>query len=97
MVFYLVKYQLFDQVRQQVSKKVKEIQQNARYVGELDCLLNFAQIAKDNNYTRPRITTDDEIIIKSGVFKIDRIVIPFDKIQNVNISRSVLERLLNKF
>ncbi len=39
--------------------------------------------------------TDDEIVIKSGVFKVDRIVIPFDKIQNVNITRSVLERLLN--
>lgn len=61
-----LEYELFDQVRQLVSRKVKEIQQNAMLLGELDCLLNFAQIARDNNYCKPIIITDDEIVIKEG-------------------------------
>ncbi|MDW7682394.1 MAG: DNA mismatch repair protein MutS, partial [bacterium] len=43
-----LEYELFDQIRQQVSRKVKQIQQNALHIGELDCLLSFAQLAKDN-------------------------------------------------
>jgi len=61
-----LEYELFDQVRQLVARYVKEIQQNATMLGELDCLLNFAQIARDNNYCKPTITTDDEIIIKDS-------------------------------
>ena len=61
-----LEYELFDQVRNLVARNVKEIQQNASLLGELDCLLNFAEIARDNNYRKPNITLDDEIIIKDG-------------------------------
>lgn len=61
-----LEYELFDQVRQIVARNVKAIQQNATQLGELDCLLNFAQVAKDNNFCKPIITTDSEIIIKDG-------------------------------
>jgi DNA mismatch repair protein MutS len=61
-----LEYELFDQVRQLVARNVKEIQLNATMLGELDCLLNFAQIASDNNYSKPTITNDDEIVIKDG-------------------------------
>lgn len=61
-----LEYQLFDEIRKLVSKEVKEIQKNASLIGELDCLLNFAQIALDNNYVKPNIATEDEIDIKDG-------------------------------
>jgi DNA mismatch repair protein MutS len=61
-----LEYRLFDEVRQLVSKEVKAIQDNASLIGELDCLLNFAQIALDNNYARPIIGTSDEVIIKDS-------------------------------
>jgi len=61
-----LEYQLFDEVRQLVSKEVKAIQDNASLIGELDCLLNFAQIALDNNYSKPVIGTSDEVIIKDS-------------------------------
>ena len=61
-----LEYKLFDEVRQLVSREVKAIQKNASLIGELDCLLNFAQIALDNNYVKPNITSDDEISIKDG-------------------------------
>lgn len=37
---------------------------------------------------------ETELIIRKGVIRIERIVIPFEKIQNVNISRPLMERLL---
>lgn len=40
------------------------------------------------------ILAKDEIIIRSGVFNTERTLIPYVKIQNMNISRSVLERLV---
>ncbi len=61
-----LEYQLFDEVRQLVSKEVRAIQENASLIGELDCLLNFAQIALDNNYTKPVIGTSEKIIIKDS-------------------------------
>ena len=61
-----LEYELFDKVRQMVARNVKEVQQNATMLGELDCLLNFSQIAKDNNYSKPIIATDSEIVIKDG-------------------------------
>ena len=61
-----LEYELFDNIRQKVGKKVREIQQNAYYVGDLDCLLNFGQIAKDYHYIKPTVTTEDDIIIKNG-------------------------------
>ena len=61
-----LEFELFDNVRQLVSKEVKAIQNNASLIGELDCLLNFAQIALDNNYTKPKIVNGDEIIIKDS-------------------------------
>ncbi|NOZ61539.1 MAG: DNA mismatch repair protein MutS [Calditrichaeota bacterium] len=61
-----LEFQLFDQIRQHVSRRVREIQENARQIGDLDCLLNFAQISRDNDYNRPQITSGDEIDIKEG-------------------------------
>lgn len=38
--------------------------------------------------------TDREILIRKGVIRHERTVIPYDKVQNVNVSRSIFERLL---
>ena len=59
-----LEFEIFDNIRQLVAGNVKEIQQNAKFLGELDCLLNFSQIAKDNNYIRPKISISDKIEIK---------------------------------
>ncbi len=44
------------------------------------------------NYTY--YIADTEMIIRRGVLHIDRTAIPFEKVQNVNVSRSLLERLI---
>lgn len=45
---------------------IEIIQQNARMVGTLDCLLSFARIARDHGYIKPTITEELTLDIKEG-------------------------------
>ncbi len=47
---------------------------------------------KYRNYTY--YISETEITIRRGILHIDRIAIPFEKVQNVNVSRPILERIL---
>ncbi len=38
--------------------------------------------------------TKGEVVIRRGILHVEKVVIPFNKIQNVNVSRSLVERLL---
>lgn len=44
------------------------------------------------NYTY--YVSDTELTIRRGVLRIERSAIPFEKVQNVNVSRTILERIL---
>ncbi len=44
------------------------------------------------NYTY--YIADTEMIIRKGILRVERITIPFEKVQNVNVSRSIIERVL---
>ena len=48
------------------SEYVSQIQQNARILATVDCLLSFSVIAKKNNYCRPKISDTDSLEIKDG-------------------------------
>jgi len=61
-----LEYQLFDEIRQEVIKYNPVIQDAALFLARLDCLLNFADIAEQNNYTRPEINTDGRLVIEDG-------------------------------
>ncbi len=45
---------------------VQPVQSNAQLIAQLDCLLSFANLAKDYNYIRPVIDTSTDIEIKQG-------------------------------
>lgn len=45
---------------------VTHIQQNARILASVDCLLSFAHVAQKNNYSRPKISDTDALEIKDG-------------------------------
>ncbi len=45
---------------------IKQVQQNAACIAQLDCLCSFAQHAKEQNYTRPLLDDTFEIDIKDG-------------------------------
>ena len=51
---------------QDASEYVTQIQQNARVLATVDCLLSFAFVAKNNNYSKPKIADTDSLEIKDG-------------------------------
>jgi DNA mismatch repair protein MutS len=61
-----LEHQIFNQVRLDIVKNYKSIQEVARFLARLDCLLNFAEVADQNNYCRPDILSDSHIYIEDG-------------------------------
>jgi DNA mismatch repair protein MutS len=51
---------------QDASEYVTQIQQNARILATVDCLLSFAVVAKSNNYCKPKVSDTDSLEIKDG-------------------------------
>lgn len=45
---------------------IQPIQQNAQLIAQIDCLLSFAHIAKQNNYVKPIIDETTDLEIKNG-------------------------------
>jgi DNA mismatch repair protein MutS len=51
---------------QDAGEYVSQIQQNAKLLASLDCLLSFAQVAVANQYAKPKIADSDSLEIKDG-------------------------------
>ncbi len=56
--------QLYNELVISLSEYIVPIQQNANILAQLDCLLSFAKIAKENNYVRPDISDDFVLDLK---------------------------------
>ncbi|WP_439483380.1 DNA mismatch repair protein MutS [Cyclobacterium plantarum] len=56
----------FQLLVQDAGDYVTQIQQNARVLAALDCLLSFAEVAAENNYCAPKITGSESIEIRDG-------------------------------
>ena len=50
--------QLFNEIRQHILDKIKPIQNSARQIAIIDCLLSLADVAVENDYTKPIINKD---------------------------------------
>lgn len=57
---------IFQNLVDAIGSYVSSIQVNANMIARLDCMLSFADIAKENNYTRPELNYDHAIDIKKG-------------------------------
>ncbi len=57
---------LFIELIQYIVKDVQDVQSNAQLIAQLDCLLSFANLAKENNYVRPVIDKSTTLEIKNG-------------------------------
>lgn len=62
----VIEQQLFRELVQFTAGFVPHIQQNARTLATLDCLLSFAEVARSNRYVRPEINESLVIDIRSG-------------------------------
>ncbi len=57
---------LFDQLVTALAAYVAPIQRDASLLAQLDCLLSFAQSARENRYIRPTVDESDVIDIRGG-------------------------------
>ena len=61
-----LEYELFCQIREEVSKWTEVIQKIAAALAMIDVLANFAYIASKYNYVKPTVAAVDEIVIRDG-------------------------------
>ncbi len=61
-----LEYMLFEEIREAVGKERERIQNTAKAIGILDCLMSLAEVAAKYNYVRPTVDVSDVIDIKQG-------------------------------
>lgn len=59
-------YHLFEQIRGAAAERTPEIQQSARVIAELDCLLSLTRVAIKNHYCRPAFNGENRMMIQEG-------------------------------
>ena len=62
----VVETRLYTELVQALSEFIPAIQINANQIARIDCLLSFANVAKENNYIRPVIEDNDVLDIRQG-------------------------------
>ncbi|MGM0370422.1 MAG: DNA mismatch repair protein MutS [Bacillota bacterium] len=61
-----LEYELFGEVREQVAEQTERIQISADVLAQLDSLVSLAEVALNNNYTKPEVNRSEELEIKEG-------------------------------
>lgn len=61
-----IEFRIFNELVNVANDYVHQIQQNAKIIAVLDVLTNFAKIAEKNNYTKPQVSDNKELVIKEG-------------------------------
>jgi DNA mismatch repair protein MutS len=61
-----LEYDLFCSIREQVYEEIAAILANAEKIAELDCLITFATVARNNNYCKPLVNNSYELSIEKG-------------------------------
>ncbi len=63
---FALEYELFTQIRSQISKEVQRIQSTAKAMAAIDVFASFALVAEQNQYVRPHINRKGKIHVKNG-------------------------------
>lgn len=74
-----IELKLFQELVHHAADFTAPIQQNARVIGMLDCLLSFAAVAKSNRYARPQVNDSSVIDIKAGRHPVIEKQLPADE------------------
>ncbi|MBQ8000478.1 MAG: DNA mismatch repair protein MutS [Ruminococcus sp.] len=61
-----LEYELFTQVRTQVSENLQRIERTADAIAQLDVLTSLANVASDNRYVRPEVDLSSVICLKAS-------------------------------
>lgn len=62
----VIEQRIFNELVHHAADFIPQIQQNARVIALLDCLLSFAMVAKVNKYVKPEVNDSLVIDIKAG-------------------------------
>ncbi len=62
----VIEQRLFTELVRHAADFISHIQQNARIVATVDCLVSFAVIARANHYNKPEISDSKRLAIKAG-------------------------------
>ena len=62
----MIEQQLFSELVNWIINFIQPVQKNSALIAQLDCLTGFAQLAIENNYSRPILTEGYELDIKNG-------------------------------
>ncbi|MDD5889451.1 MAG: DNA mismatch repair protein MutS [Ruminococcus sp.] len=61
-----MEYAIFDEIRKVVANNLDRIEITAKAIATLDVLTSLANVASDNNYTRPEVNQSNKIILKDS-------------------------------
>lgn len=75
----IIEQRLFNEMIKHAADFIPQIQQNARVIAQIDCLVSFALVAKANKYTRPEINDSLILDIKAGRHPVIEKQLPVDK------------------
>ncbi|WP_010255640.1 DNA mismatch repair protein MutS [Myroides injenensis] len=75
---YKLETELYEKFINWCLQYIKPVQLNANLVAQIDCLCSFAQLAIDNNYTRPIIDDTFDLDIKDGRHPVIEKQLPHD-------------------
>ena len=69
-------YRVFSEIRESVASYMRDIQQTALTIAQLDVLLSLAYIASIYGYVKPDITDDNRLLIRDGRHPVLERVLP---------------------
>ena len=61
-----LEYKLFMEIRDYVKGYIGKIQKISRIIAEVDMMTSLATVSEENNYVRPTLTLERNIVIKDG-------------------------------
>ena len=61
-----IEQQLYSELVHWMHQFIPQVQTNAAFIAQLDCLSAFAQLAQDNDYCRPQLDESYALAIKEG-------------------------------
>ena len=73
-----LEHQLYQKLLDEVLSEMNALQLNGQLIGVLDCLICFAQIAKDQKYCKPTINGTSILDIKAGRHPVIEQSLPID-------------------
>lgn len=74
-----IEQQLFEQLVVQTQQYIKEVQQNAQILAQIDCLNSFAILAHENDYHPPTLDQSHTLEIKDGRHPVIEKQLPIDE------------------